>query len=108
MRRESEPETDSAARLSQRVPWVVTSVRALDDHRLHVRFRDGTEGDVDVSRLILSAGAGVFAVLRDPLLFQSVRVHDGAVTWPGELDLAPDAMYDEIKANGRWVIEPRG
>jgi hypothetical protein len=25
--------------------------------------------------------------------------------WPGEIDLAPDAMYDEIKKQGRWVLE---
>ena len=34
----------------------------------------------------------------------SVYVSLGAVTWPGELDLAPDAMYDEIKARGEWVL----
>jgi hypothetical protein len=28
----------------------------------------------------------------------------GAVTWPGEIDLAPDAMHDEIKKNGKWVL----
>ena len=27
------------------------------------------------------------------------------VTWPGELDLAPDAMHTEIKKNGCWVLE---
>lgn len=30
-----------------------------------------------------------------------------ASLWPGELDLAPDAMYDEIKANGHWVDDDR-
>jgi hypothetical protein len=34
------------------------------------------------------------------------RVTDGVVTWPGDLDLVPDAMYDEIRAHGRWDIEP--
>jgi len=27
------------------------------------------------------------------------------VTWPGEIDLAPDAMYEGIKATGVWVLE---
>jgi len=40
-----------------------------------------------------------------PPVRERAYVNDGAVTWPGELDLAPDAMYDEIKANGRWVVE---
>jgi len=26
------------------------------------------------------------------------------VTWPGEIDLAPDAMYREIKKAGKWVL----
>jgi hypothetical protein len=41
-----------------------------------------------------------------PVRFAEVRVTDGVVTWPGDLDLAPDAMYDEIRARERWDIEP--
>jgi len=26
------------------------------------------------------------------------------VEWPGEIDLAPDAMYEEVKKNGVWGI----
>jgi hypothetical protein len=32
-------------------------------------------------------------------------VEYGAVTWPGEIDLAPDAMYAEFKKNGEWKLE---
>jgi hypothetical protein len=28
----------------------------------------------------------------------------GAVAWPGDIDLAPDAMYEEIKAKGEWLL----
>lgn len=27
------------------------------------------------------------------------------VTWPGELDLAPDAMHRHIKESGEWVLQ---
>ncbi len=37
-------------------------------------------------------------------LHQQAYVKDGAVTWPGEIDLAPDAMYQAIKAQGEWVL----
>lgn len=70
-----------------------------------VRFTDGTAGEVDLSRLIMSDKAGVFAALRDKALFAKAYVEYGAVVWPGEIDLAPDAMYDEIKNQGRWVPE---
>jgi hypothetical protein len=79
------------------MPWRVTSVKALPDFRLHVRFVDGTAGTVDLTTLIQSPGAGVFASLVDPVFFAQVFVEHGAVTWPGEIDLAPDAMYAEIK-----------
>ena len=86
------------------IPWVVIEVRPLPRYRLHVRFVDGTEGEVDTSAMLFGDKAGVFQGLRDEKRFAEVFVEDGAVTWPGELDLAPDAMYDEIKARGSWTI----
>jgi hypothetical protein len=77
----------------------------LPEYRLSVEFMDGLKGIVDLHALITSPQAGVFARLRDRVLFEQVHLAYGAVTWPGEIDLAPDAMYDEIKRNGRWVIE---
>jgi hypothetical protein len=59
-----------------------------------------------VSRLGGRKIAGtLFEPLRDPALFAEARVVLGAVQWPNGGDLAPDAMYDEIRANGRWVLE---
>jgi len=37
------------------------------------------------------------AHLSDPSRFKEVAVVNGAVTWPGGLDLAPDAMYEDIR-----------
>jgi len=79
-------------------------VRALPDFRLAVQFVDGTAGEVDLSRVINGRGPGVFEKLRDPALFSQVFLDHGAVTWFGEIDLAPDAMYDEIREHGRWVV----
>lgn len=58
-----------------------------------------------MSRLIFSDKAGVFAALRDPTLFAQAHFEIGVVTWPGEIDLAPDAMYKEIRQHGKWVLE---
>ena len=69
-------------------PWRVQEVTALPDDRLLVRFVDGLTGIVDLSALIASPKAGVFARLRDRTVFEQVRVEMGAVVWPGELDLA--------------------
>ena len=104
MRNETDAKEDSAARVSA-VPWRVVEVRALPGHSLWVVFADGTSGRVDVSKLIFGTVPGVFEALRDPGVFEQVGVMFGAVTWPGELDLAPDAMYDALKANGSWTPE---
>ena len=85
----------------------MASVKALPGYRISVRFLDGTEGVVDVSLLVHSPSAGVFAKLSDPLVFAQVDVEYGVVTWPGEIDLAPDAMYREIKASGEWLVQPK-
>lgn len=85
--------------------WDVMEVEVLDGYRFHVRFADGLEGEVDMSEFVRAPDAGVFAVLADPDIFAQAYVELGAVTWPGEPDLAQDAMHDEIKKNGVWKLK---
>lgn len=105
MRDEADTKKDSAAPVIGSASWRVVQVRPLPGHRLTVRFADGTSGEVDVSRLIFGRTPGVFDQLRDPARFAQVGIQHGAVTWPGDLDLAPDAMYDGIRSNGSWSPE---
>ncbi len=100
MRHKATTQEDRAAGVEYSEPWLVIEVRPLPGYRLRVRFADGTDGIVDASRMILGPRPGVFEALRDPVRFEAVHVEAGAVTWPGELDLAPDAMYDGIRAGG--------
>jgi len=71
---------------------------------LRVAFGDGLTGLVNLSRLVHSPQAGVFAALADPSRFAQVKLEFGAVAWPGELDLAPDAMHAEILELGEWLL----
>ena len=57
-----------------------------------------------MSRMVHSPRAGVFARLADPSLFAQVKLDLGAVAWPGELDLAPDAMHAAIQENREWML----
>ena len=83
--------------------WRISDVRVIDEYALHVRFLDGLEGTV---RFKQGFFRGVFSHLIDPAQFRRVAVVNGAVTWPGDLDLAPDAMHLEIKQRGgEWVVE---
>ncbi len=86
------------------MPWRITQVQALGDYRLKVRFVDGLEGYVDMHGLVHSQSAGVFAALSQKNIFSQVFLEHGAVTWPGEIDLAPDAMHKEIAMHGEWVL----
>jgi hypothetical protein len=108
MRTESATNKNSPSTLAEEVtprsPWRVTEVEALPEFRLRVAFADGLTGMVDLSRLVHSPQAGVFAALADPSLFAQVTLDYGAVAWPGELDLAPDAMYAEIQKNRVWSL----
>jgi len=52
-----------------------------------------------------SDAAGVFETLRDEELFRQVKETLGAVSWPDNLDLAPDAMHHAINERGIWVLE---
>jgi Protein of unknown function (DUF2442) len=79
----------------------VVDVQPVLPMALQVRFADGTAGRV---RFEPSHLTGVFEALKDPIIFAQARIEAGAVTWPGDLDLAPDAMYAAIKCHGEWVL----
>jgi hypothetical protein len=87
------------------MPWRVQQVDTLPDYRLFVRFLDGLEGYVNLKTFLFSEQAGVFIDLRDPGLFAQAALVYGAVTWPGDLDLAPDTMYEHIKNTGEWNLD---
>ena len=90
--------------MSPQAPWRVAEVEALLGFRLRVRFNDGTAGIVEMAAFVNSSRAGVFAALRDETVFRQARVALGAVTWPGDLDLAPDAMHRAIRGDGKWIV----
>lgn len=82
--------------------WDVTEAIIQDNTSVWVRFRDGREGIV---QFMPTAFRGVFAGLREPGAFKQVRIEDGVLTWPGDLDLAPDAMHAAICDNGKWILD---
>ena len=79
----------------------VIDVQPVMPMALQVWFADGTTGQVRFEPTHLT---GVFEALKDPIVFAQARIEAGAVTSPGNLDLAPDAIYAEIKSRGEWVL----
>ena len=74
----------------------VVSVKALPEHRLRVRFDDGTEGVVDVAQMV--EFTGVFELLREPDFFAKATVNPelGTVCWPNNADLDSDVLYAKV------------
>ena len=83
-------------------PDTVVSVDVIEYLKLHVRFQDGTEGIVIFEPDALK---NVFEALKKQDFFNQVHCKDGFVTWAGELDIAPDAMYEQIKSTGKMIIK---
>ena len=68
---------------------------------LWLRFSDGAEGVVDLSRL---AGRGVFRCWDDADAFKAVCVAEhGAIVWGDDVELCPDALY--LQVTGKAVDE---
>jgi hypothetical protein len=72
----------------------------FDDHappHFHVQYAE-FKATINVETLELNE------LLEDWQLCQMKHLQ-GVVTWPGEIDLAPDAMYKAIQQNGEWLLD---
>ena len=77
------------------IPKVVEACH-VHDFTVHVRFADGTAGDIDLSDELYGE---VFEPLRDPAVFKTVSVHPEFHTlyWPNGADLAPEFLYEKVR-----------
>lgn len=69
----------------------VVEVAPLEGFRLSLHFENGESGIVDLTDL---AGRGVMSSWDDRAVFEDVCITDeGAVEWPGEIDICGDSLY---------------
>jgi hypothetical protein len=68
----------------------VRSVKPLDDYRLLLVFDNGDRRVFDVKPYL---DKGVFRNLRNPEVFNSVRVSFDTVEWSNGADLCPEVLY---------------
>lgn len=104
MRKKTDPKENCSSGVTPAVPWRIRSMTPLDNYCLSIQFMDGLDGLADLSGIVLEENSGVFAVLRDIHFFKQAYIDRGAITWPGNLDLAPDAMYDAIRETGKYIL----
>lgn len=77
----------------------VVETRALDEHRLWIRFSNGKQGVHDFAGLLAEGGTMV-EPLRDPAMFKRVFLEFGALTWPNGFDCDSIALHDDMAAAG--------
>ena len=99
---ETNAETNRAPGVVSAAPWRLTAISVQPGFRLAVTFVDGSSGVADLSVLVRSTHAGVFAPLADPTVFERARVELGVITWPNGADLDPDWLHEEINRSGEW------
>ena len=77
------------------IPRLVDAVY-VHDFTLHLRFSDGTEGDIDLARELDGV---IFEPLRDPAYFRKFSVHPElhTITWPNGADFAPEFLYEKVQ-----------
>jgi hypothetical protein len=74
----------------------ITDARHITDHAVWLRFADGVEGEVDLSREL---DAEVFEPLKDAEYFKSFRLHPEFETlvWPNGADFAPEFLRAAVR-----------
>ncbi len=72
----------------------VVEARYVAGYTVWLRFEDGTEGEVDLSRELTGP---VFEPLHDIEYFKQLSVNPniGTVVWPNGADFAPEFLYEK-------------
>jgi hypothetical protein len=68
----------------------IANVKPLEDFQIELTLTTGEVVQRDIGPLLKGP---VFALIRtDPAHFRQLRVEDGALVWPGGVDLCPDTV----------------
>ncbi|MGB5159186.1 DUF2442 domain-containing protein [Desulfobacterium sp. N47] len=70
----------------------VVSVKPLKDFYLDLEFENGERRRFNMRPLLAVKPWNRIANLQ---LFERARVDYGTVVWPGEIDIAPETLYDD-------------
>lgn len=73
----------------------VTAVEVEPGYRLMLTFENGERRRLDMASWLTRKP---FVGLQDARLFAAARVEHGTVVWPGDVDVAPEALYERSVA----------
>jgi hypothetical protein len=72
----------------------VVKVEAKPDYTLLLEFENGEKRLFDMSPYM---DKKPFARLKGSPLFTRATIENGTVVWPGEIDIAPETLYDKSR-----------
>ena len=77
------------------IPRVIDA-KYVEAYILHLRFLDGSEGDVNLKDEL---DGEVFGPLKDLSYFKNFTVNHElhTITWPNGADFAPEFLYENLK-----------
>ena|SRR5689334_1567168 len=85
--------------------WAAHDVPVVEAHRVRgyvvwPRFKDGVEGEADLSDLVFRQSSDWFLPLRDVEYFKKFKVTAGSIEWPNRFDVAPESLH--LRVLGRY------
>jgi len=74
--------------------WDVVKVEAKPGYLLHLEFENGEKRIFDMSPYM---DKRPFVSLKGSPLFTMATIDYGTVVWPGNIDIAPETLYDRSR-----------
>lgn len=72
----------------------IIKVKVLEDYILELTFENNVVKIKDI-KLLLDKGG--FKKIKNEKVFNSVKIRFGTICWEEEIDLCPDALYEECE-----------